>query len=114
MTSSEEQFYNLGSTIWSDDEPDPKAFPRAVFRTFEEARELLLKKHKDYGPKNISESPGGPLNGLLVRMNDKMARLEHLHYNKQDPENESLRDTFMDLANYGLIAVLVLDGEWPK
>jgi hypothetical protein len=28
--------------------------------------ELLIKKQKDYGPKNISDSPGGPLNGLRV------------------------------------------------
>lgn len=89
-------------------------FGKAVSKVYREAEDLLLKKHKDYGPKNISGAPGGALNGLLVRMTDKMARLEHLHYNKQDPENESLRETFMDLANYGLIAVLVLDGEWPQ
>jgi hypothetical protein len=29
---------------------------------------LLISKHNDYGPKNISQSPGGPLNGLRVRM----------------------------------------------
>lgn len=74
---------------------------------------LLLKKHADYGPKNISQSPGGPLNGLRVRMHDKMARINHLIDSGVSPENESLVDSFMDLANYAVIAQLVLDGKWP-
>jgi len=43
-------------------------FEKAVSETFDELKELLIKKHIDYGPKNISDSPGGPLNGLRVRM----------------------------------------------
>ncbi len=51
------------------------------------------KKHKDYGPTNISLSPGGPLNGLRVRMHDKTARINHLIDSGATPENESLRDS---------------------
>jgi hypothetical protein len=75
---------------------------------------LLISKHRDYGPKNISASPGGPLNGLRVRIHDKLARINHLIDSGADPENESLRDSFIDLANYATIALLVLDGEWPS
>lgn len=75
---------------------------------------VLLSKHEDYGPKNISQSPGGPLNGLRVRMHDKMARINHLIENDQDPEHESLYDSFLDLCNYAVIAQLVLRGEWPE
>lgn len=75
---------------------------------------LLLKKHDDYGPKNISNAPGGPLNGLNVRMYDKLARLDNLISNNKDPKNESLRDTFLDIANYAIIGLLVLDGKWDK
>lgn len=78
-----------------------------------EARNLLISKHADYGPNNIARAPGGPLNGLAVRLHDKVARLVHLLSNGTQPNNESLRDTFLDLANYGLIGVLVLDGKWP-
>jgi hypothetical protein len=80
---------------------------------FDEAFALLIDKHKVYGPTNVANAPGGPLNGLRVRMHDKTARLNNIIDN--DPENnfESLRDTFMDLANYALIACLVLDGDWP-
>ena len=79
-------------------------------------QELLFKKHKDYGPKNISQSPGGPLNGLRVRMHDKLARLNHLVDKGQEPQvlDEKLTDTLLDLANYAIIGVLVLKGEWPS
>ena len=76
--------------------------------------ELLLSKHKDYGPKNIAQSPGGALNGLRVRIHDKIARINHLVDSGADPEHESLRDSFIDLANYATIALLVIDGAWPN
>jgi len=28
------------------------------------------------------------------------------------PENESLRDSFLDIANYAIIAMMVLDKQW--
>ena len=89
-------------------------FEDALELKFQEAHDLLLKKHKDYGPKNISESPGGALNGLRVRMHDKLARINHLYDNEATPENESLRDSFIDLANYSIIALMVLDGDWDN
>ncbi len=89
-------------------------FEEAVQQKFQNAKSVLLQKQKDYGPKNISEAPGGPLNGLRVRMHDKMARINHLVDSGATPENESLKDSFLDLANYAIIAMLVLDGEWPS
>lgn len=89
-------------------------FDEAVQQKFQQAKSVLLQKHKDYGPKNISQSPGGALNGLRVRMHDKMARINHLVDSGATPENESLKDSFLDLANYAIIAMLVLDGEWPS
>ena len=89
-------------------------FTKDVTNKFTEANDLLIKKHKDYGPTNISNAPGGPLNGLRVRMHDKQARINHLIDNNLDPKNESLRDSFLDLANYAIIALMVLDEEWPN
>jgi hypothetical protein len=85
-----------------------------VWDTLDGAGNLLIKKHKDYGPTNISLSPGGPLNGLRVRMHDKTARINHLIDSGATPENESLRDSFIDLLNYSAIALMVLDGKWPR
>jgi len=89
-------------------------FIKAVGTTYDEAEKLLLKKHKDYGPKNISGSPGGAINGLRVRMHDKLARINNLYDSGATPENESLRDSFIDMANYAIIAMLVLDGKWDN
>lgn len=89
-------------------------FVASVWEVLDSAGNLLLKKHKDYGPTNISLSPGGPLNGLRVRMWDKTARINHLIDSGATPENESLRDSFIDLLNYSAIALMVLDGKWPR
>lgn len=89
-------------------------FEQAVFRRASENIETLLSKHRDYGPTNISRSPGGPLNGLRVRIHDKLARINHLIDSGATPENESLADSFLDLANYALIAQLVLEDSWPQ
>jgi hypothetical protein len=89
-------------------------FVTDVWEVLDGAGNLLIKKHKDYGPTNISLSPGGPLNGLRVRMHDKTARINHLIDTGATPENESLRDSFIDLLNYSAIALMVLDGKWPR
>jgi hypothetical protein len=87
-------------------------FTANVFQQTEALAYLLIKKQMDYGPKNIALAPGGPLNGLRVRMFDKISRINHLIDTGATPENESLRDSFMDLANYGIIAMMVLDCQW--
>ncbi|WP_146605124.1 nucleotide modification associated domain-containing protein [Jiangella anatolica] len=95
-------------------ETDDSEFGKAASDVFSEAEELLLRKNHDYGSKNISLSPGGPLNGLRVRMWDKMARINNLVDKDVEPSNESLRDSFIDLLNYSAIALMVLDGKWPE
>ena len=92
---------------------DRERFAEAISDIFKEAHDLLTSKHHDYGPKNISEAPGGALNGLRVRMHDKLARINNLIESDLEAHHESLRDSFVDLANYALISVLVLDEEWP-
>jgi hypothetical protein len=93
---------------------DIEQFSQEAKPFYSETFQVLIKKQADYGPKNISQSPGGPLNGLRVRMHDKLSRINHLIDNGATPENESLRDSFLDLANYSIIAMMVLDGKWPS
>jgi len=100
---------NQTNTSKVDDE-----FVTDVWRILDAAGNLLIKKHHDYGPKNISQSPGGPLNGLRVRMWDKVARINNLIDSNVNPSNESLRDSFIDLLNYSAIAMMVLDETWPQ
>ena len=80
-----------------------------------EALELFDSKQLDYGPGNISEF--GEL-GIVVRTNDKMARLKNLlftdgQWSPNNAQNESIEDTYLDIANYGLIGLLCLRGKWP-
>ena len=98
---------------------DSTTFEYHVEKTFQELQDLLMSKHKDYGPKNISEAPGGALNGLRVRMHDKLARINNLYEYMEDtggfqPQHESLEDSFKDMANNAIIGLLVLRGEWDK
>jgi hypothetical protein len=88
-------------------------FIDTVRELLDEAGNLLLRKQMDYGPTNISRAPGGPLNGLRVRMHDKIARINNLLDKGVNPQNESLRDSFIDLLNYSAIAIMVLEKKWP-
>ena len=78
----------------------------------QELQYMMLKKHEDYGPMNISGAPGGPMNGLRVRMYDKLARLNNLTETGDTPNYESIEDTLIDLANYAIIGLLVQRGQW--
>lgn len=89
-------------------------FDDEVRIVYDELMSVLLKKHKDYGPKNIADAPGGAVNGLRVRIHDKIARINNLIDSGKTPEYESLEDSFKDLANYAIIALLVLRGKWDK
>lgn len=68
----------------------------------------LLRKNADYGSSGLCEPilvPGmEPRQALLVRMSDKIARIQTLQH--KGPEvAESLEDTMLDLANYCLLWV---------
>lgn len=91
---------------------EPSTFEINVMETFNELENLLLQKHYDYGPRNIADAPGGAINGLRVRMHDKLARINNLIDSGNSPRNESFEDSFKDLANYAIIGLLVLRGKW--
>jgi hypothetical protein len=94
--------------------PHTPQFEDDVRIVYDELMSVLLKKHKDYGPKNIADAPGGALNGLRVRIHDKIARINNLVDRHSDPMYESIEDSFKDLANYAIIALLVLRDKWDK
>lgn len=61
---------------------------------------LLVKKHRDYGPMNIWTFKH---HGIVIRMNDKVARLENLGSTGRETQNESVIDSFQDLAGYSIV-----------
>ena len=85
---------------------------------------LFLHKQHDYGPGNISvgtqlqtkEEIHLSLTGLWFRMNDKIQRLKNLLMNKRQSavEGEPMEDAYLDVSNYGIMAVIVSRGKWCK
>ena len=66
----------------------------------------LCDKQRDYGPNNIARFGQS---GLLLRLHDKVARLENLVSNGKDAKNESLHDTYLDIVGYSIIGLMLLD-----
>jgi len=89
-------------------------FEEDAQKIYDELLAILVKKQIDYGPLNVWNAPGGATNGLMVRMSDKIERLKNLIYKQIKPNNESLEDSFVDLANYAVIALMVQRGVWAK
>lgn len=72
----------------------------------QEARELFEKKNNDYGDAFANYG----VVGVLVRMGDKIQRSASITKNGVSMvNNESLRDTLIDLANYACMGVMLLD-----
>lgn len=86
----------------------PKTFEEAVRLVALEIAQLCINKQKDYGKQNIMEF--GEF-GVLVRSNDKFARLKNLILNNKEALNEPKIDGWKDVVGYGLIALL-LDRGW--
>ena len=92
-------------------------------RISEEMYEMFARKHMDYGLNNIAlggnlgnqEDKKFSLTGLCIRLTDKISRLKNLLLNgKNYVKGESMEDTFIDIANYGIISLLVGRDKWKK
>ncbi|OGK28662.1 hypothetical protein A3D06_01600 [Candidatus Roizmanbacteria bacterium RIFCSPHIGHO2_02_FULL_40_9] len=82
---------------------DPQHLDEAFDEVAKELKEIFIKKHRDYGKGNIIDT--GEL-GIAFRISDKLNRLKHLLINHKKPENESIEETWTDIAVYAIIAVL--------
>jgi len=99
----------------SSADPEMNQFVTDVWDIIDELGNLLISKQRDYGPGNINNAFGGPINGLLVRMGDKFERLKNLFaFSDGKPQHEPIEDSFKDLANYAIIAMMVKRGKWPR
>ena len=67
---------------------------------------LLVSKQHDYGHRNITAFG---LRGVLVRLSDKIERLNNLKSKKSKAQNESLLDTLRDIVGYCVIALMLND-----
>lgn len=84
---------------------------RALARALENVQ-LLDSKQQDYGSRNISDF--GEF-GVIVRLNDKIQRLRNLHIKGgTEVKFESVKDTWQDISNYGLIGMMLCEKKWPN
>ena len=88
-----------------------------------EMYEMFARKHMDYGLNNIAlggdltnkEDKKFSLTGLCIRLTDKISRLKNLLINGRSfVKGEGMEDTFIDIANYGIIGLLVGRNKWKK
>ena len=95
---------------------EPKTFEEAVRKVVEQIADVVISKQKDYGHQNILS--WGDV-GIKVRLSDKIARLNNLYRREQQAriegtdfsaQNESVVDTFTDVAGYAIIALMLDNG----
>ena len=88
-----------------------------------EMYKMFAAKHLDYGLQNISlggdltkeKDKKFSLTGLAIRLTDKVSRLRNLLINgKNFVKGEGIEDTFIDMANYSIIGLLVGRDKWKK
>ena len=87
----------------------------------EKMREIHNKKNADYGDGkqlgNFNEAEGfgvSAFKGVLIRISDKYSRIKSLSKRKDmkgEVEDESIEDTLIDLANYSILAIIMLREE---
>lgn len=91
----------------------------AFLELLEELRRLHLSKSQDYGSEsdplaNIRQGADlvniEPWRGCMVRIGDKIQRLR-TYCRTGHLAHEGVRDSFLDLAAYSLLAIVLLDEE---
>jgi hypothetical protein len=91
------------------EEQEIKEMERLMKKNHDSQRALFVEKQKAYSTRAIKEFG---LDGIIIRLSDKMLRLKNLAYHKDNitmsaPCNESIDDTLMDIANYANIALVI-------
>jgi len=90
---------------------DPQFLDDAFKRVCQEMLAVFIRKHRDYGKGNILDT--GEL-GIVFRISDKLNRLKHIYANNQKPENETIEESWIDIAVYSVIAILYIRGWFKK
>lgn len=90
-------------------------FEASLDEVLGQIRSVMIDRHEKYGAGNITATPFGAEVGLVVRLNDKLARLSNLIRtgDGSDAKDESEMDTATDIAGYGIIYMMVKQGLWP-
>ena len=88
-------------------------------QTVEKMRDIMLSKGNDYANEDRLSNfkLAGSICGLTPQQNclsliaTKVARLGVLLKEKSEPNNESIEDSLVDMANYTLLLIMILKDE---
>ena len=89
----------------------PTTLDQAFAQVNDELLQMFLKKHRDYGKGNILSVREL---GIVLRMTEKIERLKNLLLKGDLPANEPIEETFIDLAVYANIAILLRRGQFES
>lgn len=95
----------------STNTPQPQTLDEAFALVESELLATFLQKHKDYGKGNILSIKEL---GIAFREAEKVERLKNLLMKTDDPANESIDDSWTDIAVYAIIAILYRRGWFEK
>jgi hypothetical protein len=74
----------------------------------DELKALLIRKNRDYDDSFSKQfAKYGALSGL-IRLDDKMSRLDNLINGAKDTVGESVEDTLLDAAGYAVLTLVEL------
>lgn len=82
-----------------------------------EALAIMKRKNKDYSKEGPLDNfyvcsaikAATPINGIVVRMGDKLARVVSVSEKGAQVKSETLRDTLVDVINYSVLLLAVIN-----
>ena len=77
----------------------------------EKLNEIYVNKNHDYGDSFGETFRKLGIISAVTRITDKTNRLQSLCRKQQKVNDESIRDTLMDLANYAIMTIIEFDEE---
>jgi transposase len=124
MTKNSELYPDFGKNTINEFETNYPQLSIEFKQIQQEHYKLFATKMLDYGIQNIAlgstleneEDIKFSVMGIWLRCNDKINRLKNLiKRNGQNYVNGELTiDSFIDLSNYGIIAMMVLRNKWKN
>lgn len=89
----------------------PETLDEAFSLINDELLATFIQKHKDYGKGNILSLKEL---GIAYRISEKTERLKNLLMQGNDPTNESIEDSWTDIAVYAILARLYKNGQFQS
>lgn len=93
--------------------PSERTLKQAEFheKIGKELKEMYIQKNTKYGNSFSRDCQEFGMISAIIQLSNKMRRAKHLVMTGNVNDEESLRDSLVDLANYSIMAIMEIDGE---